>query len=108
MCVLLANEPRAYRDTLAVALRMLRPDAEVIVADPETLDAAVLQHGPNVVICSEVTYTVETQVPTWVLLYPEGDGSAVRHVAGERTTLREIDLAEIARLITPGKCRASP
>lgn len=97
--VLLANEPRAYRDTLAVALRMLRPQTTIIVVDPETLDACVLQHAPHVVVCSHLTSVVEMQVPTWVVLYPNGASDAVLHVRGERTTVNEMDLAGLTRLI---------
>lgn len=99
MSVLLANEPRAYRDTIAVALGLLRPEIEVIVTDPETLDETVMLHAPRVVICSYLTSVVETQVPTWVVLYPEGALVALRHVDGERTTVSEIDLNGIMSLI---------
>jgi hypothetical protein len=97
--VLLANEPRAYRDTLAVALRFLRPHIEVVVTDPETLDKAILLHAPGVVVCSHLTTLVETQVPTWVVLYSDDAPVALRYLNGERTTVSEIDLDGIMSLI---------
>ena len=97
--VLLANEPRAYRDTIAVALRMLRPDADVIVAEPDVLDAAIVRHDPQMVVCSRLTETVEIRVPTWLVLYPEGERSALRYLHGERATVSDIELAEIAHLL---------
>jgi hypothetical protein len=97
--VLLANEPRAYRDTLAVALRLLRPQTTILVADPETLDDCVLQHAPRVVVCSRLTSLVETHVQTWIILYPHGASGAMVHVRGERTTVNGMDLEGIARLI---------
>ncbi len=36
--VLLANELRAYRESLAHAFRQLRPEVEVMTAEPEELD----------------------------------------------------------------------
>lgn len=99
ICVVLANEPRAYRDTLSVALRMLRPYANVIVADPESLDEVVMSHDPTVVICSKLTPVVERQVETWMVLYPEGSETALQEIAGERTKIEGIDLAGIASLI---------
>jgi hypothetical protein len=39
--VLVANEPRAYRETIALALKALRPEAEVIAIEPTDLDAEV-------------------------------------------------------------------
>lgn len=104
VCVVLANEPRAYRDTLSVAIRLLRPEAEVIVTDPETLDDMVMSHAPRVVICSRLTSVVETLVESWMVLYPEGDETALQHVAGERKRIHGIDLAGIARLIDQAKC----
>lgn len=97
--VLLANEPRAYRDTIAVALRLLRPKIEVIVTDPERLDDAIALHAPQVVVCSYLTTLVETRVPTWVVLYPDGALVALRSIDGERTTVSEIDLDGILSLI---------
>jgi hypothetical protein len=108
MCVLLANEPRAYRDTLAVALRLLRPTDTIIVAEPDTLDRTVLRHRPHVVVCSELTSLVESQVPTWVVLYPDGSETALRHLQGERAYMDPVDLAGIAQLCEQtGRSRAS-
>ncbi len=98
MRVLLANEPRAYRDTLAVALRLLRPADMVIVTDPELLDRNVLEHCPEVVICSELTSIVEARVPTWVVLYPDGSQTALRYLRGVRSCIDGVDLADIAML----------
>lgn len=99
LTVLLANEPRAYRDTIAVALGLLRPEIEVVVTDPETLDETVMLHAPQVVICSYLTSVVETQVPTWILLYPDGAMGALIHLRGARTAMSEIDLEGIVGLI---------
>lgn len=106
MCVVLANEPRAYRDTLSVALRMLRPDTNVIISDPDSLDEAVMNHCPKVVICSELTLLVERHVETWIVLYPEGSETALQHVGGELSRIDEIDLAGIAHLVDQGIGRA--
>ena len=39
--ILLANEPRSYREAIAGAFRVLKPTAEVFVVDPTMLDAEV-------------------------------------------------------------------
>lgn len=39
--VLLASEPKAYREAMAAALRQIRPDVDVTVLKPEELDAAL-------------------------------------------------------------------
>ena len=39
--VLVANEPRSYRQAIAAALQVIRPDMEVLVVEPELLDDEV-------------------------------------------------------------------
>ena len=97
--VLVANEPRAYRETIALALRELRPEAEVLAVEPETLDAEVVRRRPDLAVCSRLSEVVETRVPAWVLLYPEGANLAVVSVRGERATSGGLGLADLATLV---------
>lgn len=97
--VLLANEPRAYRDTIAVALRMLRPEILVIVSEPDMLDGGILQHTPEVVISSHLTSLLESRVPTWVVLYPNGALNVLLNDNGTRTMLSEMDLDALIDLV---------
>ena len=85
--VLVANEPRAYRETIALALRELRPDAEVV------------RRRPDLAVCSALSEVVETRVPAWVLLYPEGANLAVVSVRGERATSGGLGLADLAAVV---------
>ncbi len=39
--MLVANEPRSYQDAIASLVRLLRPTVDVIVADPDGIDAAL-------------------------------------------------------------------
>lgn len=98
-CVLIANEPRAYRDTIAVALRMLRPQTDVVVGEPERVDETVMSRAPEFVICSHLTTVVETRVPTWVVLDLEGSLVIIHHACGEQEMMKEIDLNGIVRLL---------
>ena len=75
--ILFANEPRAYRDVLSSAVELLRPDAEVVVVEPEELDAAIAGHAPRLVVCGRLTPAVETDAHCWVLLYPNGQNFAL-------------------------------
>ena len=97
--VLVANEPRAYRETLAAAFQRLRPQIEIRTIETPELDAAVLELVPRVVVCSQLTPTVERAVPAWVLLYPEGQRTAVLSIANVPTTVDEIGLAALLSLI---------
>lgn len=43
---------RAYRETLAATIRIVRPDAEVVTAEAHEIREIVERYGPDVVICS--------------------------------------------------------
>ncbi len=97
--ILVANEPRAYRDVIAGAFQALRPQATVSTAAPEDLDREVLRQAPQLVICSQLTDVVRTWPPAWVLLYPNGESRAVVSLAGEQTTVGEIEFGFLLGLI---------
>ncbi len=99
MLVLLANEPRAYRESIAEAFRQLRPNVEVITAEPEKLEARILGLAPDVVICSEATGVVRERVPFWVELYPEYGSRSVVSVQGRCTTIEEIQLSDLLSIV---------
>ena len=107
--ILLANEPRSYREAMAGAFRVLRPGAEVFVVDPERLDAEVRRLGPQLVICSRTTPTVETRSVSWVELYPEHGCVSVVSVGEECSTVVGIELADLLWIIdqTEGLAQAS-
>ena len=72
MCVLVANEPRLYREVIATTLQELEPDVEIRLVDPETLDFRVKVDAPDLVFCSRATSRVVDEVPVWAEVYPEG------------------------------------
>ena len=99
MRILVANDPRAYRDVIAGVLRVLFIDAEVITAEPDEVDAAILELTPQIVVCSTLTDTVETHIPAWILLYPGGTGVAVLSIAGQRTSVDGIEFEGLLTLV---------
>ena len=90
--ILVANEPRSFRETFAAVFRELRPEAEVREALPADLDGEVERFGPDLVFCSGVTPSVERSVPAWVNLYPPDKPVAMIYTAGELSTLADVDL----------------
>jgi hypothetical protein len=97
--ILLANEPRAYRESIAAVFRQLRPNVEVITAEPEELEARILGLAPNMIICSEATSVVRERVPVWVELYPDYGSSSVVGIEGRRTTFEEIQLSDLLSIV---------
>jgi len=97
--VLLANEPRSYRESIAAVFRQLRPGLEVKVVEPEALESNVARFDPDVAICSRVTGAVRERVPVWVELYPEHAGHSVASEGGRRTEFAEIQLLDLIGIL---------
>jgi hypothetical protein len=97
--VLMANELASYRQTIALVLRELRPEVEVIETDSGTLNQQVLRMSPDLVICSRVTSLVRDRVPNWVELYPECRPLSTFCIGGESTTVDDVQLSDLLFLI---------
>ncbi|HEY7032520.1 MAG TPA: hypothetical protein VH482_14360 [Thermomicrobiales bacterium] len=97
--VLVANEPRAYRDTLASLVRAHRPTVDVIVAEPTGIDDALVAHDPHLVFCSRVTELLLTKAPAWIVLYPNGAGLVVASIAGHQHTATDLDTTHLLALV---------
>ena len=99
MLVLLTNEPRAYRESIAEVFRQLRPNVEVLTAEPEELEARILRLAPAMVICSEATGLVRERVPFWVELYPGYGSRSVVGIEGRCTTIEQIQLSDLLSVV---------
>jgi len=99
MRVLLANEPRSYRETLAAAIPALRPGVEVVAVAPGDLDGAIAHHRPHLVVCSALTPLVQQGALAWLLLYPDGASGSVRCLAEERADIPRMDLSGLLGLL---------
>ena len=97
--VLLANEPRSYRESIAAVFRQLRPGLQVKVVEPDALESNVACFDPDVAICSRVTGTVIERVPVWVELYPEQAAHSVASEGGRRTEFAEIQLGDLLGIL---------
>jgi len=97
--VLMANELTSYRETIALVIRELRPDVEVIEADSGTLNQQVLRMSPDLVICSSVTSVVRDRVPNWVELYPECQPLSTFCIGGESSTVDDVQLSDLLSLV---------
>ena len=97
--VLVANAPLSYRETMAATIRMLRPNVEVLLVNPEALDREVESLYPDMVLCSRVTPLVESRVSVWVDLYPDGDRLATVSIGGRRTETAGLELDDLLSII---------
>jgi len=96
--ILVANELASYRQTLALALRELRPHVEVFETTSECLEGEITRLRPDLVICSRVTYTVRQRVANWVELYPEYKPYSTFYIGGQHKTKRDVQLSDLLAL----------
>ncbi len=97
--VLMANEPRAYREGIAAVIGQLRPAVEVQTVEPSALDESIKRFSPDMVICSKATETLKVRVRVWVELYPENGAVSVANIGGRRTEYAEIQLPDLLSIV---------
>jgi hypothetical protein len=97
--VLMANEPRAYREGIAAVISQLRPAVDVETVEPEALDESIKRYVPDMVICSEATETLKGRVRVWVELYPENGAISVASIGGRRMEYTEIQLPDLLSIV---------
>jgi hypothetical protein len=105
--ILVANEPRSYRETIAAALKTMCPDLAVEVACSCTLDREVGAFRPDVVVCSRASEAVREGVFAWVELYPDYSSSATVSVGGELSTVEGAGFGDLLRVVEAAM-KASP
>ncbi len=97
--VLVATEPRAYREVMAGALQELRPGAEILLVEPNNLSAALTRLRPHLVVSSRSVEALPDCPLAWVLLYPAGATTALISVDGRRTTLGDLPFECLLSLV---------
>ncbi len=97
--VLLANEPPAYREVLALVFQEMQLPADVSCVEPEDLDGEIVRLSPHLVICSRLTGMLDAARIGWLLLYPDGETRAVLSMLGQRTELTDTDFNDLLVLV---------
>ena len=89
--ILLANEPRCYREAIAGALRQQRPQWVITDVEPEELPAHLGRCPQAFVIVSQLSAPARRLAFGWVLLYPDYEDRAIIGLAGQETTVEGLD-----------------
>ncbi len=97
--VLLANEPRVYREAMASAFRYLRPGVEIVVTESDKLDDQVRELRPHLVMSNQPARSLEDHPLPHVLLYPEGESKALVSIDGQQTTIVSVELEDLLLVI---------
>ena len=89
MRILVALAPKMYRETLAHVLRTDRPNDQVRLSDPQTLDREASSFLPHLVVCNDNASEVheEVSVPSWVVIRYHDHLSASVFIDGQEPRL---------------------
>ena len=90
MRILLANEPRSYREAFADAFRALRPHVEAITVDPEALEEEMLRLRPDVVVCSHTTPAIRA-AGSWIEVRVEDELLTLRTSGTDRSNNPDLE-----------------
>lgn len=99
--VVMAIEPRVYRQAIGRAIGALRTSVEVRVVEPERLLRAELERlAPHLVICSCIKPPGLVQEICWVEFRPYGAEPKVRVCMDDRCwVLQDADLEDLLSLV---------
>ena len=90
---------RAYRDVLAVGIRILRPHAEVQTVDLEALEEEVERFEPQVLICSRPEPIDSGDWLAWVYLPVDPSNPTKVSVGGRHFERTNLTLEELLVMI---------
>lgn len=89
--VLVALEPRAYREAIGLTIRELRPNVDVVIDEPVFLFSRIVSLHPQVVICGRACVTLPDGVLSWIEL-ELSDGMQVAKVCASGTYMEFDDV----------------
>jgi hypothetical protein len=90
MRVLMAIEPRSYREVIGEAIRGLRPHLEVVIVEPE-----MARLDPELVICSQPSIAAANGRTAWIEFRPYGQPAVRTYVGGRYFELEEVELEDL-------------
>ena len=103
MQLVVAIEPRSYRQVIGEAIKALRPHVEVTVLEPGTLGAGIVRLEPELVFADQPdTFGPEggpTGCTAWVEFRPYEEPPARVCLAGRRWELEVMELSDLLSIV---------
>jgi hypothetical protein len=93
--IVMAVEPRAYREVIGNALQELRPHAEVVILEPDGVDQALARLDPDLVICDGCVSSNPNGRAAWVEYHPFEEPPGMVSLDGDHTELEELNLEDL-------------
>ena len=98
--VVVAIEPRAYREVIGMALGMLRPHLSVKAVDGGMLDAEIRRTNPVLVLSDGTAEDSVDGVPNRVVLSRDvSDSSATVYLDGRSSEAERVNLEVLLRIV---------
>lgn len=103
MQLVVAIEPRSYRQVIGQAIKALRPHVEVSVLEPDTLGAGVRRLEPELVFAGQPDTFGASGGPTirsaWVEFRPYEHPPARVCLGGRLWKLEEVELSDLLSVV---------
>src|ERR671917_1599956 len=103
MQLVVAIEPRSYRQVIGEAIKALRPHVEVTVLEPGMLGAGVRRLEPELVFADQPDTFGPEGGPTgrtaWVEFRPYEEPPARVRLAGRRWELEAVELSDLLSIV---------
>jgi hypothetical protein len=99
MRVLIAIEPRSYREVIGQAIQAVRPHLEVAVVEPEDLWVAVVRFDPELVFADRPDNLPATRRPAWVEFRPYEEPPAKICLGGRLRELKEVEFSDLLSVV---------
>ena len=110
MRLVVAIEPRSYRQVIGEAIRSMRPHVEVVVLEPGTLETGVRRLDPELVFADRPDTFGPEGGPmgrsAWVEFRPYEEPPARVCLAGKRWELGRVELADLLSIVDQTEERA--
>ncbi len=98
MQVLVAIEPRIYREAIGESIRDLRPHVEVFILDPDALLAGVGRLDPELVLADRPDPCTPPARAAWVEYRPYEPLARIC-IGGHRRELEEVALEDLLSIV---------
>ena len=101
--ILIANTPRMYREVLALSIHRRRPDFEVLLAPPWSLDGEAERFGPHVLVQGPDEEDMPPVLPDGVLcrirLLDTGRMDATIELDGTASEVHDVSLEALFEVL---------
>lgn len=98
MRIMVAIEPRSYREVIGEAIWALRPHHDVVIVDPSALEWEVARLDPELVVASQPNTVEPRGRPAWIDFRPYDETTAIC-LDGEYSENANPEFAELLSVV---------